>query len=217
MSPAQGMGGKVNGASDQYSVAVLAARLLSGHVLFDGESPIEILHVNAPPPSLETANAVCRRTSIRRCSGRSRRRASSATSVGAFVEHSAARVGCHVAGSSGLNPGCGVGGARACSRALAAPDPGRRDQYRRRRGIPVVLFLARAPRAASTSAGDDSSAPRRHPSTVRPPRSPGRNRPGAEAAGARDGGATGLGHPSEASRRGGWRPGHPQTRHRARY
>jgi eukaryotic-like serine/threonine-protein kinase len=59
MSPEQAMGGKISGASDQYSVAVLAYRMLSGHVLFDGESPIEILHKHcmAPPPSLETANA----------------------------------------------------------------------------------------------------------------------------------------------------------------
>ena len=56
MSPEQGMGEKVSGASDQYSVAVMAYRMLSGHVLFDGESPIEILHKHCmtPPPSLET-------------------------------------------------------------------------------------------------------------------------------------------------------------------
>ena len=59
MSPEQGLGEKVSGASDQYSVAVMAYRMLSGHVLFDGDSPIEILHKHcmAPPPSLETVNA----------------------------------------------------------------------------------------------------------------------------------------------------------------
>src|SRR6266705_3568653 len=59
MSPEQGMGGKVSGASDQYSVAVMAYRMLSGQVLFDGDSPIEILHKHcmAPAPSLETVQA----------------------------------------------------------------------------------------------------------------------------------------------------------------
>jgi len=59
MSPEQGMSGKISGASDQYSVAVMAYRMLSGHVLFDGDSPIEILHKHcmAPAPSLETVQA----------------------------------------------------------------------------------------------------------------------------------------------------------------
>ena len=56
MSPEQGMGKEVSGASDQYSVGVMAYRMLSGRVLFDGDSPIEILHKHCmdPPPSLET-------------------------------------------------------------------------------------------------------------------------------------------------------------------
>ncbi len=56
MSPEQGMGGQLSGASDQYSVGVMAYRMLSGRVLFDGDSPIEILHKHCmePPPSLET-------------------------------------------------------------------------------------------------------------------------------------------------------------------
>jgi len=59
MSPEQGTGGKIGGASDQYSVAVMAYRMLSGHVLFDGDSPIEILHKHCmtPAPSLETVQA----------------------------------------------------------------------------------------------------------------------------------------------------------------
>ena len=59
MSPEQGMGGDLSGASDQYSVGVMAYRMLSGRVLFDGDSPIEILHKHCmePPPSLETVGA----------------------------------------------------------------------------------------------------------------------------------------------------------------
>lgn len=44
MSPEQGMGKTVSGASDQYSVAVMAYRMLAGHVPFDGDSAIDILH-----------------------------------------------------------------------------------------------------------------------------------------------------------------------------
>jgi len=44
MSPEQGMGKTVTGASDQYSVAVMAYRMLAGHVPFDGDSAIDILH-----------------------------------------------------------------------------------------------------------------------------------------------------------------------------
>jgi len=44
MSPEQGMGKPVTGASDQYSVAVMAYRMLAGHVPFDGDSAIDILH-----------------------------------------------------------------------------------------------------------------------------------------------------------------------------
>ena len=55
MSPEQGMGKTVGGASDQYSVAVMAFRMLSGQVPFDGESAIDILHKHCtlPPPRLE--------------------------------------------------------------------------------------------------------------------------------------------------------------------
>jgi serine/threonine-protein kinase len=53
MSPEQGMGRPVSGASDQYSVGVMAYRMLSGQVPFEGDSSIEILHkhcmVEAPP------------------------------------------------------------------------------------------------------------------------------------------------------------------------
>ncbi|MEX2181626.1 MAG: protein kinase [Gemmatimonadaceae bacterium] len=44
MSPEQGMGKPVAGAADQYSVAVMAYRMLAGHVPFDGDSAIDILH-----------------------------------------------------------------------------------------------------------------------------------------------------------------------------
>ncbi len=44
MSPEQGMGKPVTGAADQYSVAVMAFRMLSGHLPFDGDSAIDILH-----------------------------------------------------------------------------------------------------------------------------------------------------------------------------
>jgi serine/threonine protein kinase len=55
MSPEQGMGKVVSGASDQYSVAVMAYRMLSGQVPFDGESAIDILHKHCkePPPPLK--------------------------------------------------------------------------------------------------------------------------------------------------------------------
>ncbi len=53
MSPEQGMGKGVTGAADQYSVAVMAYRMLSGQVPFEGDSAIDILHKHcmiAPPP-----------------------------------------------------------------------------------------------------------------------------------------------------------------------
>ncbi len=57
MSPEQGMGKTVSGASDQYSVGVMAFRMLAGHVPFDGDSAIDILHKHCmfPPPSLAEA------------------------------------------------------------------------------------------------------------------------------------------------------------------
>jgi serine/threonine protein kinase len=57
MSPEQGMGGEVTGASDQYSVAVMAYRMLAGCVPFEGDSALDILHrhCTTPPPPLEAA------------------------------------------------------------------------------------------------------------------------------------------------------------------
>ncbi len=54
MSPEQGVGKGVSGRSDQYSVAVMAFRMLSGQVPFEGDSAIDILHkhVMEPPPQL---------------------------------------------------------------------------------------------------------------------------------------------------------------------
>lgn len=55
MSPEQGMGKPVAGAADQYSVAVMAFRMLAGHIPFDGDSAIDILHKHCmmEPPRLE--------------------------------------------------------------------------------------------------------------------------------------------------------------------
>ena len=53
MSPEQGMGKKVAGASDQYSLAVMAYEMLSGQRPFEGDSAIDILHKHCmvdPPP-----------------------------------------------------------------------------------------------------------------------------------------------------------------------
>ncbi len=56
MSPEQGMGKPVTGAADQYSVAVMTYRMLSGKVPFEGDSAIDILHKHCTvePPPLET-------------------------------------------------------------------------------------------------------------------------------------------------------------------
>lgn len=57
MSPEQGMGTGVSGRSDQYSVAVMAYRMLSGQFPFEGDSAIDILHKHCmmPPSPLEYA------------------------------------------------------------------------------------------------------------------------------------------------------------------
>src|SRR3972149_673446 len=56
MSPEQGMGRPVTGRSDQYSVAVMAFRMIAGQVPFDGDSAIDILHKQCmiAPPRMET-------------------------------------------------------------------------------------------------------------------------------------------------------------------
>ncbi len=55
MSPEQGMGTGVSGRSDQYSVGVMAYRMLSGQFPFEGDSAIDILHKHCmiPPSPLE--------------------------------------------------------------------------------------------------------------------------------------------------------------------
>jgi predicted Ser/Thr protein kinase len=55
MSPEQGKGMPVTGKSDQYSVAVMAYRMLAGQVPFEGDSAIEILHKHCmfPAPNME--------------------------------------------------------------------------------------------------------------------------------------------------------------------
>jgi len=56
MSPEQGMGRPVTGRSDQYSVAVMAFRMIAGQVPFEGDSAIDILHKHCmiAPPRMET-------------------------------------------------------------------------------------------------------------------------------------------------------------------
>jgi serine/threonine-protein kinase len=53
------MGKAVSGLSDQYSVGVMAYRMLSGHVPFDGDSAIDILHKHCmmPAPPLDVIAA----------------------------------------------------------------------------------------------------------------------------------------------------------------
>ncbi len=59
MSPEQGMGTGVSGRSDQYSVGVMAYRMLSGQFPFEGDSAIDILHKHCmiPPTPLEVVQA----------------------------------------------------------------------------------------------------------------------------------------------------------------
>jgi len=54
MSPEQCSGTKVTGASDQYSLAVMAYQMVGGHLPFTGETVIEIIkkHCLEPPPPL---------------------------------------------------------------------------------------------------------------------------------------------------------------------
>ncbi|HWP37422.1 MAG TPA: protein kinase [Gemmatimonadales bacterium] len=56
MSPEQYVGGAVSGATDQYSLAVVAYQCLSGAVPFESSSAYELLHMHtevAPPPLSE--------------------------------------------------------------------------------------------------------------------------------------------------------------------
>ncbi|MEP6743869.1 MAG: protein kinase, partial [Gemmatimonadota bacterium] len=54
MSPEQALGIAVDGRSDQYSLAVVGYRMLTGEALFDADSSMAILykHIHQPPPRL---------------------------------------------------------------------------------------------------------------------------------------------------------------------
>ena len=57
MSPEQCRGGNaITGAADQYSLAVMTYQMVSGHLPFDADSAIDVIHkhVSEPPPPLET-------------------------------------------------------------------------------------------------------------------------------------------------------------------
>ncbi len=61
MSPEQCSGGEITGASDQYSLGVLAYQMLGGKVPFDGDTLVGLLykHVHDPPPSLLSLRPDC--------------------------------------------------------------------------------------------------------------------------------------------------------------
>ncbi|MBI1723433.1 MAG: protein kinase [Gemmatimonadetes bacterium] len=55
MSPEQCRGGQLTGAADQYSLGVMAYQMLSGHLPFEADSAIDLLHKHCiePPPPLD--------------------------------------------------------------------------------------------------------------------------------------------------------------------
>lgn len=61
MSPEQCSGGVITGASDQYSLGVVAYEMLTGHPPFAGPTMMALLysHFNEPPPPLENLRPDC--------------------------------------------------------------------------------------------------------------------------------------------------------------
>ncbi len=89
MAPEQGMGKPVSGATDQYAVAVMAFHMLTGHVPFEGDSAIDILHKHctAPVPPIDVLRPELPEHTCRAIQkGLAKKPEQRFTSVRAFVE-----------------------------------------------------------------------------------------------------------------------------------
>jgi serine/threonine protein kinase len=88
MSPEQGLGHELSGASDQYSLAVMAYEMIAGRRPFTGKSPIEILHQHCTataPPLESVAPDVPRHAALAVRRALAKKAASRFTSADAFV------------------------------------------------------------------------------------------------------------------------------------